>query len=198
MFLQETYEVQDCYRYDPVTSDKTSSYGSLITYRSSGTGTWNYDSTNGYYGTISGNIEVMIDLPEVTGKDEFTIEFDAKLNYSTNIRGNAGICAYEDNNNYSRISCHAQKIAQRVSVSGTATESESNTSTTVSRGDVLHYKFTISNNQIVEEVTKGTSTHGTRTISYTPTNSTKYGFALVWDNGWVQNTYLKNIKIKAL
>lgn len=198
MSLQETCIIEDCYRYDLATSDKTSSYGSPITYRGSHSGTWNYNSSNGYYGTITNQDEVMIPFTELTGKDDFTIEFDAKLNYSTAIRGIAGICAYEDNNNYSRISCHAQKIAQRVSVNGSATESESDTLTTVNQGDVLHYKFTISNNQIVEEVMKGTTVVGTRTISYTPTNSTKYGFALVWDTGWVSSTYLKNIKIKPL
>ena len=199
MFLTKTFALQDCWRYDSATSDKTSSYGNPITYRGSHNGTWNYNSSNGYYGTITNQEEVMIPLTELTGKDNFIIEFDAKFADTTTTQiGLAGICAYEDNNNYSRISCHGQKTAQRVVVSGTANESETNVLTTVSVNDVLHFKFTVHNNQIIEEVTKGTTSVGTRTISYTPTNTTKYGFALVWLNSWANNTFLKNIKIKPL
>ena len=197
--MSETYTVQDCFRYDTASSDKTANYASPIVYRGSGSGAWNYNSTNGYYGTISGSNEVMIPLSEITGKDDFTIEFDALFNVNSGgFYGITGICAYEDNNNYSRLSCHNLKIAQRVSVNGSATESESNVSNSVSRGDLLHFKFTISNNQIVEEVTRDTTSIGTRTISYTPTSSTKFGLALIWSNGWTQNTYMKNIKVKAL
>jgi len=158
----------------------------------------NYNSSNGYYGTISGNNEVMIPLSEITGHDNITIEFDAKMTGSGQYKGIAGICAYEDNNNYSRMSCHGLKIAQRVSINGTATEEESNLDNSFSTNDVLHFKFTVSNNQIIEEVTKGTTSIGTRTISYTPTNNTKYGIALVWNNDWVKDTFLKNIKVKPL
>ena len=195
--LQETYEIQDCLRYDTASSDKTSSYGSIISYRG-GSGQWNYNATNGYYGTLSGSNEVMVDLTELTGEDDFIIEFDALLNANDGtMYGIAGICAYEDNNNYSRLSCHSRKIAQRVSVNGSATENETDVFS-VSRGDLLHFKFTITNNQIIEEVTKGTTSIGTKTISYTPTNNTKYGLALVWKNSWTSNTFLKNIKIKPL
>ena len=86
----------------------------------------------------------------------------------------------------------------RVSVNGSATESESNTETTVSTGDLLHYKFTVTGNEIVELVMKGTTRVGTRTISYTPTSSTKYGLALIWSNTWTKDTFLKNIKVKPL
>ena len=171
----------------------------MIAYRSGGSGTWNYNSTNGYYGTITGSNECMVELSELTGKDDFTIEFDASLNGSINGEwGIAGICAYENNDNYSRLSCHGKKIAQRVSVNGSANESDSDVLTTVSRYNILHYKFTISNNQIIEEVTRGTTLIGTRTISYTPTSNTKYGIALIWSNNWVKDTFLKNIKIKPL
>lgn len=141
----------------------------------------------------------MVDLTELTGEDDFTIEFDALFNEDGGANYSiAGICAYEDNDNYSRLSCHNTKLAQRVSVNGSASENETNVSTTVSRGDLLHFKFTITNNQIVEEVTKGTTSIGTKTISYTPTNNTKYGLAFVWQNSWTSNTFLKNIKIKPL
>lgn len=196
--LQKTYELQDCIRYDSASSDKTSSYASPIVYRGSGSGQWNYDSANGYYGTISGSNEVMIPLNELTGEDDFTIEFDALFNSNSDRRGIGGICAYEDNNNYSRLSCHGSYIAQRVSVNGSATENETAVSTSINKGDLLHFKFTISNNQIVEEVTKGTTSVGTKTINYTPTNNTKYGLAFVWQNSWVSNTFLKNIKVKPL
>lgn len=112
-------------------------------------------------------------LNEITGKNDFTIEFDVLFNVNTDFKGIAGICAYEDNNNYSRLSCHSKQIAQRISVNGSATENESAILTTISRGDVIHYKFTISNNQIIEEVNKGKTNVGTMTISYTPTNTTK-------------------------
>ena len=141
----------------------------------------------------------MIPLSEITGKNNVSIEFDALFNDSSSYqKGIAGICAYEDNNNYSRISCHATKTAQRVSVNGSATENESDVSTTINRGDLVHFKFTISNNQIIEEVTRGTTSIGTKTINYTPTTNTKYGFALVWSNAWTSNTFLKNIKVKSL
>ena len=140
----------------------------------------------------------MVDLTELTGEDDFTIEFDALFNSTSDRRGIGGICAYEDNNNYSRLSCHGSCIAQRVSVNGSATENETAVLTSINKGDLLHFKFTISNNQIVEEVTKGTTSVGTKTITYTPTSNTKYGIAFVWDNGWVSNTFLKNIKIKSL
>ena len=171
----------------------------MIAYRGGGSGTWNYNSTNGYYGTITGSNECMVELSELTGKDDLTIEFDASLN--ANVSGEwgiAGICAYENNDNYSRLSCHGRKIAQRVSVNGSANESESDVLTTVSRYDILHYKFTISNNQIIEEVTRGTTLIGTRTISYTPTSNTKYGIGLIWSNDWVKDTFIKNIKTKLL
>ena len=197
--VSKIYEVQDCYRYDDASSDKISSYGSPIVYRGTGTGALNYNATNGYYGTISDSNEVMILLSELTGKDDFTIEFDASLNGSYNGEwGIAGICAYENNDNYSRLSCHGQKIAQRVSVNGSANESDSDVLTTVSRYNILHYKFTIRNNQIIEEVTRGTTLIGTRTISYTPTSNTKYGIALIWRNIWVKDTFIKNIKTKPL
>lgn len=196
--VSEIFALQDCYRYDTASSNKTSSYASPIVYRGGGSGQWNYSTTNGYYGTISGSNEVMIPLTELTGKNNFIIEYDAKLNSNDTNRGISGICAYENNNNYSRISCNALKLGERVSVNGTATESESNTQVSVSTGDLLHYKFTVTNNQIVEEVTKGTSTVGTKTISYTPTANTIFGFALVWSNTWTKDTFLKNIKIKAL
>ena len=199
MSLVQRYDIQDCYRYDDASSDKTSRYGSLIAYRGGGSGTWNYNSTNGYYGIITGDNEVMVELSELTGKDDFTIEFDALFNANdNNFYGLAGICAYEDNNNYSRLSCHNKTIAQRVCVNGSANESESNVLTTVSRYDILHYKFTISNNQIIEEVTRGTTLIGTRTISYTPTSNTKYGIGLIWGTKRVKDTFLKNIKVKPL
>ena len=199
ILVSKTYGVQDCYRYDNASSDKTSSYGSLIAYRGGGSGTWNYNSTNGYYGTITGSNECMVELSELTGKDDFTIEFDASLNANVSgVWGIAGICAYENNDNYSRLSCHGKKIAQRVSVNGSANESDSDVLTTVRRYDILHYKFTISNNQIIEEVTRGTTLIGTRTISYTPTSNTKYGIALIWSNDWVKDTFIKNIKTKPL
>ena len=199
--VSETYEVEDCWRYDTASTNKTSSYASPIVYRGSGSGQLNYNSSNGYYGTISGSNEVMIPLSEIIGKDNVTIEFDALFN--ANIAGDthygiAGICAYENNNNYSRLSCHNLKIAQRVCVNGSASETEDNVTNSVSRGDLLHFKFTINNNQIVEEVTRGTTSIGTKTISYTPTSSTKYGIAFVWSNNWVKDTYLKNIKVKPL
>ena len=140
----------------------------------------------------------MVELSELTGKDDFTIEFDALLNRNGDYWGIAGICAYENNDNYSRLSCHNRTIAQRICVNGSANESESDILTTVSRYDILHYKFTISNNQIIEEVTRGTTLIGTRTISYTPTNITKYGIALIWSNDWVKDTFIKNIKVKPL
>jgi len=140
----------------------------------------------------------MVDLTELTGQDDFTIELDALFNSNSINIGIAGICAYENNNNYSRLSCHGKKTAQRVSVNGSATESESDVSSTISKGDLLHFKFTISNNEIIEEVTRGTTSIGTRTISYTPTNATKFGLAFVWDNAWTKDTFLKNIKIKSL
>ena len=170
----------------------------MIAYRGGGSGTWNYNSTNGYYGTITGSNECMVELSELTGKDDFTIEFDALLNRNGDYWGIAGICAYENNDNYSRLSCHNRTIAQRICVNGSANESESDILTTVSRYDILHYKFTISNNQIIEEVTRGTTLIGTRTISYTPTNITKYGIALIWSNDWVKDTFIKNIKVKPL
>lgn len=199
MLVSEIY-LEDCLRYDAASSDKTSNYSSPIVYRGSGNGQWNYNSTKGYYGTISGSNEVMVGLTELTGEDNFTIEFDALFDApsSSNFFGIAGICAYEDNNNYSRLSCHSRKTAQRVSVNGSASESESNLTNSFNRGDLLHFKFTVYNNQIVEEVTKGTTIIGTRTISYTPTVNTKFGFALVWSDVWTKDTYLKNIKIKPL
>lgn len=199
MNLIQTCIIEDCYRYDPASSDKTSSYASPIVYRGSGNGAWNYNSTNGYYGTISGSNEVMIPLSEITGKDDIIIEFDALFNGNDNgFWGIAGICAYENNNNYSRLSCHGRKLAQRLAVNGSVTENEIEVSTTVYRGDLLHFKFTVSNNQIVEEVYKGTTSVGTKTINYTLTNATKFGLALIWSDTWTNNTFLKNIKVKKL
>lgn len=197
--LIQTCIIEDCYRYDPASSDKTSTYSSPIVYRGSGSGAWNYNSTNGYYGTISGSNEVIIPLNELTGEDDFIIEFDALFNSSdVSYWGIAGICAYENNNNYSRLSCHGRKLAQRVAVNGSATENETDVSSTISKGDLLHFKFTVSNNRIVEEVYKGTTSVGTKTINYTLTNATKFGLALIWNNTWTNNTFLKNIKVKKL
>ena len=169
-------------------------------YRGSGIATFKYNSSEGYYASITNQTESLISLSEITGQDNFIIEFDAKLNGVTGNQffGIAGICAYENNNNYRRLSCHNSKIAERRCINGIATEYESDVLTTVSRGDLLHYKFTISNNHIVEEVTRGTTTIAIKTTEYTPTNDTKYGIALIWDNGWTENSFLKNIKIRSL
>ena len=44
-------------------------------------------------------------LSELTGKNDFTVEFDAKMNDVQSYASNTiGLCAYEDNNNYGRIS----------------------------------------------------------------------------------------------
>lgn len=138
-------------------------------------------------------------LSELTGKNDFTVEFDVKMNNVQSVTSNAiGLCAYEDNNNYSRISLTNLKTAQRISVNGTATESESNLTNSINSSQLIHFKYTITDNQIVEEVTQGTTVIGTRTISYNVTANTKFGICGIWQKLWAENNYFKNIKVKPL
>ena len=193
--------IDDCYRYDPATSDKTNTYGTPTVYRGSGSGTWNYDSTlQGYYGTVSGNNEVIVPFAELTGEDDFIIEFDALFNntFSSSVRCIAGICAYEDGNNNMRLSCHNGVTGSRTVVNGSASEKEIAVLVTVNTGDILHFKFTITGNQIMELVTRGDAIIGARTMDYTVTNSTQYGLALIWNNTWVSGTFLSNIVAKPM
>lgn len=188
--------IEDCYRYDPATTDNTSSYGTLIRYRgSSGTGAWNYNSTNGYYGTITDSTESMVTLPEITGQNDFTLEYDM---LTTNTNGLEGLVAYEDNNNNSRLSAQKSSSTLRACVNGTATETSQNHTNSFNTNETVHFKFTVTNNQIVLDINKGTTVICSRTINYTPTQNTKYGFALVWNNYWTSETYIKNIKIKPI
>lgn len=192
--------IDDCYRYDPANSDKTSTYGTPTVYRGSGSGTWNYNSTlNAYYGTISGNNEVIVPFTELTGEDDFIIEFDALFNNTgSGVIGIAGICAYDDSNNNAHVSCHNQKTGVRTVINGSTSETEVTVLTTVSSGDKLHYQFTITDNQIIEVVTKGDLIVGARNVNYTVTNSTQWGIALIWNNTWVSGTFLSNITVKSL
>ena len=197
--VSKIYELQDCLRYDLATSDKTSSYGACITYRGSGTTTWSYSANDGYRISIANSTEGMTVLSELTGKNDFTVEFDVKMNNVQSVTSNAiGLCAYEDNNNYSRINLTNVKIAQRVCVNGTATESESNLTNSINSSQLVLFKYTITDNQIVEEVTQGTTIIGTRTISYNVTANTKFGICGIWQKLWAENNYFKNIKVKPL
>lgn len=197
--VSETYELQDYLRYDLATSDKTSSYGACITYRGNGTTTWSYSANNGYRISITNSTEGMTVLSELTGKNNFTVEFDGKMLTSSSGTNYAiGLCAYEDNNNYSRINITNLKTAQRVSIEGTATENESNFDNSININQLIHFKYTIANNQIVEEVTQGTTVIGTRTISYTTTANTKFGICGIWQKSWAENNYFTNIKVKPL
>jgi hypothetical protein len=198
-FLTKTYSIQDYLRYDLATSDKTSSYGACITYRGSGTTTWTYSTNNGYRISIPNSTEGMVVLDELTGEDDFTIEFDVQMINTQSYTSNAiGLCAYEDNNNYGRISATNLKIAQRVSVSGSASESEDNFNHSLNTSQLIHFKYTITDNKIVEEISQGTTINGTRTISYTTTSNTKFGIRGIWQKTWAENNYFKNIKIKPL
>lgn len=192
--------IDDCYRYDPANSDKTSTYGTPFPYRANGSGTWNYNSTlNAYYGTISGSNEVIVPFTELTGEDDFIIEFDALFNNTgSGVIGIAGICAYTDSSNNAHVSCHNQKTGVRTVINGSASETEVAVLTTVSSGDKLHYQFTITGNQIIEVVTKGDLIVGARNVSYTVTSSTQWGIALIWNNTWVSGTFLSNITAKSL
>ena len=201
MFVSETYSIEDCPRYDDASSDKTSSYGACINYRGTGTTTWNYISNNGYCISINNSTEGMVVLDELTGKNDFTVEFDAQLfniQSSSSIYNAFGLCAYEDNNNYSRISITTLKTSERININGSGTESESNLTNTISNNQTVHLKYTISNNQIVEEVTVNNTLIGTRTISYTPLSNTKFGICGIWQKTWAENNYFKNIKVKPL
>lgn len=197
--VSEICSVEDCLRYDLATSDKTSSYGACITYRGSGTTTWSYIANNGYHISIVNSTEGMVVLSELTGKNDFTVEFDVKMKNMASDTSNAlGFCAYEDNNNNSRIGTSNIKTSQRICINGTATESESNLTNSINSSQLIHFKYTITDNQIVEEITQGTTSIGTRTISYNVTANTKFGICGVWQKLWAERNYFKNIKVKPL
>lgn len=142
----------------------------------------------------------MVVLDELTGEDDFTVEFDVQmLTYtSSGISSAIGLCAYEDNNNYSRIGVTQLKTTQRISVNGSASESESNFANNLNSNQLIHFKYTITGNEIIEEISQGTTINGTRTISYNITANTKFGICGIWQKSWAENNYFKNIKIKPL
>ena len=190
--LVETITIEDCIRYDSATSDKTNDY-SLYCYRGSGSASWNYNSNGYYYGGITNQSEHLVQLSEVTGQDNFTIEFDAMITINN---GLIGICACEDTSNFTRISTVNNKSTYRECVNGSCYEDTANHTDVTNQW--CHYKYTVSDNKIVVLVKQGDTTIESRQFNYTPTINTKFGIALVWDNSWVQSTHIKNIKINSL
>ena len=76
MFSSETYEVQDCYKYDTCTLDKTSSYTTPTVFRGSGTPLFSFDSSYGYkLGKSSGNGDVWLPVYDITGLTSYKVEF---------------------------------------------------------------------------------------------------------------------------
>ena len=138
-------------------------------------------------------MESIVTLSELTGKTNFTVEFDALITFDGGI---TGFIAYNDNDNFTRISTTNSSNTQRIVVNGSATENDTTHSNILNR--LTHFKYTIRDNQIICDVKDGNTVIDNRTFNYTVTNDTKFGFPLIWYAPWVYNTFLKNIKIKAL
>ena len=199
--VSEIYEIQDCVELITGATDQTSKFGSSIALRNNGAGTISYDSTNKYYKWINtvNSSESFIPLNNLTGLNDFTIEFDAYIDYSSNTTGIGGLTVYKDNDNWLRITNIHAKKSYYLKISGSSSEEEIN-ATDISNKWV-HFKLTVTNNTVTKEVYDGDTLVDSASQSLNSsffTSTTKYGLPVLWQPLWSNHTFLKNFKIKPL
>ena len=196
MNLQETYSISDLIDYDPTNSDKTNKYGSSIALRNSGTGSITFNS-NEYYilRPTTTNSESFVPVNSITGLDDFIIEFDGMVSQEASL---VGFVIYKDSANWIRLGNTPNSNTVAKSVNGSFNE-VSDTSKTQPKNVWLHYKFIVTENTFKKQIYNGNTFHYEKTETIDSswfTNSTKYGFDILWSTNW--NSRIKNIKVKPL
>ena len=196
MFSSETYEVQDCYKYDTCTLDKTSSYTTPTVFRGSGTPLFSFDSSYGYkLGKSSGNGDVWLPVYDITGLTSYKVEFDQYCNSKNNISNN-GALFYKDSTNYHEFFYAIQNTCtffNLTCVNGT-TNYTNPSAGSVSANSWVHYEITVQNGSVNLKATHNDTVlyQNTYTLAISPI---KVGVLTGWGAGY---TYVKNIKVKSL
>jgi len=190
-----TFVVQDCKDYISGETDQSTKFGSSITLRT-GSSILSYDSTNKHYILTVGTAgESFLPIQSCTGLDDFTLEFDAQVNY--NSAYGVGSVIYSASNNWGAIGVHQQSCTYGKTVNGTYTYSSETVS--ITGNTWLHFKITVTDDKVKLEILNGTTLISSHTKTYDSSwfnNSTKYGLDHMWSSG--RATPFKNIKIKHL
>ena len=194
MVLQETYVVEDCWKYDNALSDKTNSYTCNSNIALSHD-TDHYIAVSSVSNNVTSNYYGLIDTG-INYSDGIVIECDFKeLTATNNIFGiflgtNTGVAT----SNHSRV----YQLSSFASSRGITTEpwAEKRTSGDLSTNTWYHFKLTISNGTGTGLIKQGDTTVFNDSLAYSYfSNLSKICLTA---SQRPQTVHFKNLKIKAL
>ena len=194
--VTETFSIEDIPLYDDASSDKSQHFGQSVILRNSGNIEVNYDNNNHNYilsRTASG--DGLLPIPSITGLNDFTMEFDAQVNYGDGL--GIGVCVYSSSSNWGAMGTNNRMWTVGTKINGAYDYTAPSCS--LSTNVWYHFKATITNNTLKVEIYDGNTLKCTQTKTYSSSwfgETTQYGFNYMWQSG--KPVPIKNIKVKSL
>lgn len=177
------------------TSDTLSYYETYIPIRN-GTSVMSHSNDYHIITNTKGDSESFIPITNLTGKSDFTIEYDSYIEGSS---GSSGLVIYKDNNNWAKLTDDGNnKYWIGYKTKGAFTE-QGFTDVGYTYHEWIHNKFTIQGNTFSCELSRNGNVFFTKSFTLATgllNNTTKFGL----DSEWQQNTVTryKNIVAEAL
>jgi len=196
----QTYAIEDCYWYDPASSDRTSEY-SITSYKSIGY-SFTYDS-NGYYVLADTNTASPSVFP-TSAPFTSPIVFECDMYIQSKSSDNDGILISDSNgrynpgtnqvqgNYYELFSYGANKgLAKTTNGSWASVDRPSGA---LSTGKWYHMSLTFSGTTVTGVITEGNNSVYSKTVTSTFTISNAY--PIMYTHGTNNNLRWKNLKVK--